>query len=52
MKNIGKVERIQGEVYLCKIDPDSVKLGELPSNEAVIFMDTLEIVSCLIKVFN
>lgn len=37
LKNIGKVERIQGDVFLCKNDPDCLKLGELPSNEAVNF---------------
>lgn len=35
LQTIGKVERIQGEVFVCKNGPDCVELGELPSNEVV-----------------
>jgi hypothetical protein len=41
-KTIGHVERIQGEVYLCKENPDCLELGELPSNEVVKFVWTLK----------
>jgi hypothetical protein len=35
-KTVGHVERIQGEVYLCKDNKlDNLELGELPSNEVV-----------------
>jgi hypothetical protein len=33
-KEIGQIERIQGEVFLTQ-NPDILKLAELPSNEAV-----------------
>lgn len=35
LKTIGHIERIQGEVYLCKENIDRLELGELPSNEVV-----------------
>jgi len=34
-KTIGRIERIQGEVYICKGDIDTLELGELRSNEVV-----------------
>ncbi|CAO1392397.1 unnamed protein product [Diamesa hyperborea] len=33
IKKIGHIERIQGEVYVCKGNPDCLELGELPSND-------------------
>lgn len=35
IKKIGHIERIQGEVYVCKGNPDCLELGELPSNDVV-----------------
>lgn len=32
---IGHIDRIQGEVYICKGDIDKLELGELPSDEVV-----------------
>ena len=37
LMTIGKVERIEGEVYVCKDNPDCLELSELPSNEVVNF---------------
>lgn len=35
LTTMGKVERIQGEVYVLKASPDCLDLGELQSNEVV-----------------
>jgi hypothetical protein len=41
---VGKVERIEGEVFVCKDNPDCLELGELPSNEVVnSFLDVFSI---------
>lgn len=34
---LGNVERIQGEVFVCKENSDVLELGDLPSNEVVNF---------------
>ncbi|CRL04241.1 CLUMA_CG017343, isoform A [Clunio marinus] len=33
LKTIGHIERIQGEVFVCKANPDNFEQTELPSNE-------------------
>lgn len=38
---LGNVERIQGEVFVCKENSDCLELGELPSNEVVNYLDAL-----------
>jgi hypothetical protein len=37
LSTFGKVDRIEGEVFVCKKDNDCSELGELPSNEVVKF---------------
>lgn len=48
---IGKVERIQGEVWVCQDGPDCLELGELPSNEAVKFFGRFDLFHWLNKSF-
>lgn len=41
---LGNVERIQGEVFVCKENSDNLELGhELPSNEVVNFLNAFHL---------
>lgn len=42
LATIGNVERIEGEVFVCKNSPDCLDLGELPSNEVVRIANRLD----------
>jgi hypothetical protein len=35
LATLGHVERIEGEVFVCRDSPDCFELGDLPSNEVV-----------------
>lgn len=35
IRTIGNIERIQGEVFVCKDNPDCLELSKLPSDEVV-----------------